>query len=125
MLYYLYNIYKNLKQVIKVEENIGPFVCGKNVFNRILRLEKRRGSKNLFLVISFDSYIENNKLEKVFDNLILLLRSKDVITKSKTGIFVLLNNADILYGEDIVNRFNSIFEKKYPDIKPVFTLKNF
>jgi len=108
-----------------VEENMGAFVCDKNVFNRILRLEKRRGDKYLFLVITFDSYIEKNKFKKIFDNLISLLRSKDVITKNKDQIFILLNNANLLYGEDIVNRFNIMFEKNHPEIKPVFTLKNF
>lgn len=103
---------------------MGAFVCNENVFNRILRLEKRRGDKYLFLVITFDTYIENNIFEKVFEILISLLRSKDVITKSKKQIFILLNNADMLYGEDIVKRFNTMFEKYYPEIKPVFTLKN-
>lgn len=108
-----------------MEQNIGAFVCNENVFNRILRLEKRRGDKYLFLVISFDNFIENNKFEKVFEITISLLRSKDVITKSKNQIFILLNNANMFYGEDIVKRFNTIFEKHYPDINPVFTLKNF
>jgi len=111
--------------VIIVEQNTGAFVCEENVFNRILRLEKRRGDKFLFMVITFENHVQENILKDIFQDLITLLRTKDVISRGDKQIFMLLNNANLFYGEDIVNRLNSLFDKKYKNIKPVFTLKNF
>jgi hypothetical protein len=108
-----------------MEQNTGAFICDENVFNRILRLEKRRGDKFLFMVISFENVVENGLLEDIFDELVLLLRTKDVISKSNKQILLLLNNANLFYGEDIVNRLNLLFEDKFPCVKPIFTLKNF
>ena len=108
-----------------MEQNTGAFICDENVFNRILRLEKRRGDKFLFMVISFEEIIEKYLFEEIFDDLVLLLRTKDVISRSESQILLLLNNANLFYGEDIVNRLNDLFDRKYPEIKPVFTLKNF
>lgn len=108
-----------------MEQNTGAFICDENVFNRILRLEKRRGDKFLFMVISFEHVIENGLLEDIFDELVLLLRTKDVISKNNNQILLLLNNANLFYGEDIVNRLNILFEDQFPGVKPIFTLKNF
>jgi len=108
-----------------MEQNTGAFICDENVFNRILRLEKRRGDKFLFMVISFEHIIENGLLEDIFDELVLLLRTKDVISKNNNQILLLLNNANLFYGEDIVNRLNILFEDQFPGVKPIFTLKNF
>jgi len=108
-----------------MEQNTGAFICDENVFNRILRLEKRRGDKFLFMVVSFEHVIENGLLKDIFDELVLLLRTKDVISKNNNQILLLLNNANLFYGEDIVNRLNILFEDKFPGVKPIFTLKNF
>lgn len=108
-----------------MEDNTGAFVCNEDVFNRILRLEKRKGEKFLFMVISFENEVDDRIFEVIFDDLILLLRTKDVISKNRKQIYMLLNNTNLFYGEDIVNRLNELFNNKYPDIKPVFTLKNF
>ncbi len=108
-----------------MEQNTGAFICDENVFNRILRLEKRRGDKFIFMVISFEKLLEETQLEEIFDDLVILLRTKDVVSKSEKQIFLLLNNANLFYGEDIVRRLNSLFDSKYPETKPVFTLKNF
>lgn len=108
-----------------MERNTGAFVCNENVFNRILRLEKRRGKKVLFMVITFEVEVNEKLFNIIFNELILLLRTKDVISKNKNQIYMLLNNTNLFYGEDIVNRLNDLFNKKYPDVKPVFTLKNY
>ncbi|HKL12579.1 MAG TPA: hypothetical protein VJ907_03150 [Halanaerobiales bacterium] len=108
-----------------MEKNTGAFICDENAFNRILSLEKRRGDKFIFMVISFDNLLEETLLEEIFEELVILLRTKDVVTKSGKQIFLLLNNANLIYGEDIVRRLNNLFDDEYPEIKPIFTLKNF
>ena len=125
MLYYSYYKIILFRWVRDMEQNTGAFICDENVFNRILRLEKRRGDKFLFMVISFEHVIENGLLEKIFDELVILLRTKDVISKNNNQILLLLNNANLFYGEDIVNRLNILFEDQFPGVKPIFTLKNF
>jgi hypothetical protein len=109
-----------------MEENIGAFVCDEGVFNRILRLEKRRGDHFLFIAISFENKPKELILKSVFEDLIHLLRTKDVISKTiNNQILLLLNNASICYGEDIVSRLKKLFKENYPDLKPVFSPKNF
>lgn len=109
-----------------MEENIGAFVCEEKVFNRFLRLEKRRGEHFLFIAISFENPPEKLVLKSVFEDLIHLLRTKDIISKTvNKQILLLLNNASIYYGEDIVSRLNKLFNKNYPDLKPIFSLKKF
>ena len=109
-----------------MEENIGAFVCDEGVFNRILRLEKRRGDHFLFIAISFENIPEETIFKSIFEDLIHLLRTKDVISKTLNNqILLLLNNASINFGEDIINRLKELFKENYPDLKPIFSLKKF
>lgn len=114
-----------LKWVISMERNTGAFVCDVYLFDRIIRLEHRRGFNFLLIVISFNSYIDEENYEKIFNDLVLLLRTKDVISKNKKQFFILMKNTNIYYKDDVINRLNSQFQKKYPEVNPVFTLKYF
>lgn len=108
-----------------MEQNKGAFVCDVNLFNRILRLENRRGFKFLFIVVSFNCYVDEELCETIFNDLVLLLRTKDVISRNEKQFFILMKNTNIYYKDDVINRLNSKFQKEYPEINPVFTLKYF
>jgi len=51
-----------------MEQNTGAFICDENVFNRILRLEKRRGDKFLFMVTESQKEINNKTFIYSFAN---------------------------------------------------------